>query len=118
MTIAGSAGGSVAPLVDVAGVVAHEVPAPGEAGGEGVRQVAVGGEGARGEGQGGAGELWLAFTFLLAFPQIPGKDRTARSRSIETVTGFEDPEAIIWSGWSRGITYYFYCYCHCYCYCT
>ena len=44
--VVGSAGSRVSPFVDVAGVVAHKVPAPGEAGGEGVRQVAVGGEGA------------------------------------------------------------------------
>ena len=70
----GSAGSCVSPFVHVAGVVAHKVPAPDEAGGEGVRQVAVGGEGARGEGQGGAGELWLALTFFLALSQVPRKD--------------------------------------------
>ena len=70
----GSAGSGVSSFIDVTGVVAHKVPAPDEVGGEGVRQVAVGGEGARGEGQGGAGELGLAFTFFLAFSQIPRKD--------------------------------------------
>ena len=74
LSVVGSAGSCVASFVDVAGVVAHKVPAPDEAGGEGVRQVAVGGEGARGEGQGGAGKLWLAFTFFLAFSQISRKD--------------------------------------------
>ena len=74
LPVGGSAGSCVSPFVHVAGVVAHKVPAPGEAGGQGVRQVAVGGEGARGEGQGGAGELGLAFTFFLAFSQIPRKD--------------------------------------------
>ena len=72
--VGGSAGSCVPPFVHVAGVVAHKVPAPDEAGGEGVRQVAVGGEGARGEGQGGAGELWLPLTFFLAFSQVPRKD--------------------------------------------
>ena len=67
VVVVGSARSRVTPLVDVAGVVPHEVPAPGEAGGEGVRQVAVGGEAARGEAQGGAGELGLPFTFLLTF---------------------------------------------------
>ena len=95
-----SAGCVVPSLVDVAGVVAHKVPASCQAGRQDVGQVAVGGEGSGGEGQGGAGELCLSFTFLLAFAQITGENGTSGCRTVKAVACLEDPEAIVGCVWT------------------